>query len=174
MGLFLEGFRKPSFSKDPVCYLAFDWLIGLVLGVVTSFYAMDSMPALIDSIFRNSHSGLGLLVSVWVWVALVTFTFRYFGSWALGTLVFLKAFLYAFFCCGVWLTFGASGWLLQILLVFSDTCMLPVLWFYILRCAGHHQPEYFLSTLFTASVASLIASIHYSVISPFLSKILSL
>lgn len=174
MDLFFGDFRKASFSKVPVFFLAFAWLIGLVFGVVTSFFATDSMPELIESIFSNPNTGFGVLVSVWFTVALFAFAVRYFGCFALGTVVFLKAFFYAFFCCGVWLTFRSSGWLLGILLVFSDTCMLPVLWFYMLHCTDQHKPDLFLSTLFTGSIASLIASIHYSVISPFLMKIITL
>jgi len=81
---------------------------------------------------------------------------------------FCKSFLFA--CCAFSATsvFGTAGWLVRLLLQFSDVCLLPVLcWFWIRHIGGSFgtlQKDIFLC----CGVALVVCVVDHCVISPYL------
>lgn len=85
---------------------------------------------------------------------------------------FLKAFSYSYFGCGILLQYGSAGWLIRLLLTFSDGLALLVLCWYWLR---HIEGNRFLlhrDTAVCAGIVLVIGVVDIMYISPFLALVL--
>lgn len=173
MDLFFHP-RMPLFlRKDSVAFLAFPWISGLVTGVVTSYFAGNSFFSLMRSVISSPVSIVGLLSAMLLPLLFSAFAVYISSPWLLIPTVFLKGFFYAYLCFGILLCFGDAGWLIRLLLIFSDTLMLPVFWMYWIRGLRGGRSDLLIRTAPAFSTALLIGSIDFSVISPFLGEILS-
>ncbi len=168
---FHSGFRNIS-RRDTPFFLAFAWITGLLFGVITSLSAGAHLASLMRMTAYSPVSIVGLLSAMLLPLLCSAFAVYISCPRLLSPIAFVKAFFYAYFCFGVFAGFGSAGGLIRLLLIFSDTAMLPVLWLYWLRSTG--SPGQFLyRTVPAIAAAVLIGSIDYSVISPFLAQILS-
>ena len=148
--------------------LALSWILGLISGCTlclsadtTAFSLMRMAPGCPVSIVR-------LLA-----VTFLPFLFSGFAAfitqaWLLIPIAFLKSFTFAAASTAVMLSFGAAGWLICILLMFSSICTMPILILYWIR----YSRKVFLLDLWhkIALILLIIAvcGIDFYVISPFL------
>ena len=129
-----------NFSRRRVCclLLALFWCVGLVLGVRAAFIVDNVFVSLMRLAVSSPVSIVGLLGSCllpFLFTALAVFLSQ---DWLILPVCFLKSFTYGLCAKTIALTFGDSGWLIQLLFLFSDTCMLSVLfWFWIRHLAGN-------------------------------------
>lgn len=174
MDLFFHSPLPRSFRKDSVAFLAFLWTAGLIFGTVTSFYAGNSVFSLMCGALYSPVSIVRLLSAMLLPLLFSAFAVYFSGAWLLIPIIFLKGFSYAYLAFGILSSFGSAGWLIQLLLIFSDTLMLPVLWIYWLRVLKDGQHDLLIRTIPAVSAALLIGSFDISVISPLLAQILSI
>lgn len=173
MDLFFH-FRLPHFlRRDLSFHLAFSWVLGSVFGAITSFYASDSLLSLMRMTAVSPVSIVSLLSAILLPLLFSAFAVYISNVWLLIPAAFFKAFLYHFFCFGILRSFGSAGWLIRLLLIFSDTLTLPVLWMYWLRSIKGTREGLAFRTIPAVCAVFLIGSVDYSVISPFLAQILS-
>lgn len=123
--------------KGCLLFLASFWCTGLILGVYAASLTDNILPSLMRSAVYSPVSIVGLLgvyLLPFLFTAIAVFLSK---SWLILPICFYKSFSYGMCAHAVTLTFGNSGWLLQLLFLFSDTVMLFLLcWFWIRHIAG--------------------------------------
>lgn len=174
MDLFFRSGNGSFLRKDPTHFLAFTWLTGLLSGLIISLGHLPATASMMRLAPTVQVSIVSLIIAISFPLLLSAIAVFCSGPWLLIPIVFGKAFLYAFVCAGVLNSWGSAGWLLQLLLVFSDTLMLPVLWLFWLRTCRHTGKGIIPGIILAASAGLLICSIDFRFISPFLTDLLSL
>lgn len=125
------------FCRRRQLILAFSCLSGLILGFwisgrneVTYLLLTRMAPLLHVSV-------PGLVACVYLPFLFAVFAVFLSRSWLLVPICFGKMFLYSWCGCSTVSAFGPAGWLVQLLLQFSDTLSLPLLcWFCIRNIDG--------------------------------------
>lgn len=155
-------------------YLAFSWLLGLICGSLTSLMAGESILPLMRSVLYAPVSIVGALcVSVlpMLFSAYAVFLSN-FGL--LLPICFAKAFLFSFVSTGVSRAFASAGWLMGRLLLYSDWTSLPILYWFWLRSLSPERPVGLWETILAFAMLGLLGSIHFSIISPFLVRLIGI
>lgn len=91
----------------------------------------------------------------------------------LPLIAFGKAFLVSFLGLSLLEAFGSAGQLVRWLLMFSDCCSLPLLFWYWLRHISGPGRLTWSGTALVLLVALLIGGFDYCVVSPFLAAVIS-
>lgn len=165
--------KLPHFSRRMMfLLLAFSWCLGLVLGLWSSAMAGESLVPLMQSAASARVTITGLLTAIslpFLLSALAVFLGRW---WLFLPIAFGKAFLIAFTGYGVFVSFGSAGWLMRVLLMFSDCACAPLLlWLWIHGITAERRRV--LSVAGPALLALAIGSVDFYVVSPFLAMLLS-
>lgn len=170
MDRFLKS-KLPRWSrKKDLLVLAFSWTLGLVLGLLCAESAGDAFASLVRAAGDSRVSIFGLLATVMLPFLLSAFSSR--GPWVIIVIAFLKAFLVCYTGYGVMMAFGGAGWLVRLLLLFSQCCTVPVLyWFWIDRLIS--QRKHWIRTALPVLVVLIIGSFDYYVVSPFWAMLIS-
>ena len=106
------------------------WLLGVLLGFSAALQAGENVAVLMCRISFGSVSIVDLLLSC-LFPFLIAAIAAYLSEpWLLLIVCLLKAFLFSFCAFGISLAYGSAGWLVRILLLFSDLILLPILYFY--------------------------------------------
>ena len=173
MDLFFRLPFKSHSCKESWFYLACSFFSGLILGVFVSTTARDSLFSLMCTAEFGCVSIVGLLFVIFLPFLFSAFAVYICQSWLLIPIAFIKAFCYGFSYFGIAESFGAAGWLFQSLLMFSDTLLMPVLWWFWMRITSDKRNSLFVSTALTAIVTIVIGSFDYIIVSPFVTKLIS-
>lgn len=174
MELFFLSGNASILRKDPTPFLAFSWFTGLLFGMIVSLEHFPTTASLMRLAPTVQVSIVSLISAISFPLLLSATAVFCFGPWLLIPIVFAKAFGYTFVCAGVLASWGGAGWLLQLLLIFSDTLMLPVLWLFWLRACRQEGRSVLSAIIPAVSAGFLICSIDLRFISPFLTDLLSL
>ena len=159
--------------KGASVFLAFFWFFGLVAGVLTALSASDLLSASMRTAVFSRVSILGLASAVFLPFLFSAFAVYIQCPFLLLPIAFAKAFLFSYLGLGVIEAFGSAGWLIRVLLMFSDIVLLPVLfWFWIRYISGDSRYGS-RATAVCISVAALVGSIDYCVISPFMANLIT-
>lgn len=151
--------------------LLFLWIIGFLCGVVCAAYA-DNLTSLMRTCFSSGVSIVGLLS-----VPILPFLISAVAVYCSAPLIlyftgFCKAFLIGFSLCVVHSVFDGGGWLICLLLFFTDLLTAPVLMLFQLRycgCEGTVRPRDILFPLFWFA---LVGAVDCFAVVPFLRDIL--
>lgn len=156
------------------CYLAFSFTSGLVCGSLTYLLAGESLIPLMRSALYAPVSIVGpLFVSVFP-ILLSAYAVFLSNFVLLLPLCFVKAFLFSFASIGISQAFASAGWLIRSLLLFGSWTSLPILYWYWLRSLTPGYQFNFWETIFVCSLACLLGSIHFGIISPFLVRLIGI
>lgn len=134
---FLLRFSAPDRRKYSIVVLAFIWCVGLAGGIGISFFAGDSFVSLMRMAAGRPASIVNLLM-----VSMLPFLFSAVAvflrsRYLLSAVCFIKAFLFGFVSSGAYMAFGSAGWLVWLMVMFSDIfCLIPLWWYWIsgIRC----------------------------------------
>lgn len=153
--------------------LAFFWIVGLLCGV---FFA----SAVKDFVFPQMRSFAYVRVSIAGLVAVLAFPLAISAVAVylnvpvfLFPICFFKAF--SFGCClySISVAFGDAGWLVRLLLLFSDSCMIvPLLWFWCRHQTGK-RASIKRDLAVCTSFAALIGVTDYYLVSPYLVELMN-
>ena len=167
----------PSFNtfssslKSSDFILSFSWIAGFALGCSAS----RGGAVLIASWMRAAD--LGSVSIVWLFTSLLLpFLFSAAAvifqlNWVVYLIAFCKAFLFGFCTCGIMLSYHHAGWLICLLLFFSEFSLFPCLFFFLRRCLSG-KPVRWLAIATPSAYAFLIVSVDRCVISPFLASLI--
>ena len=173
MGRFLN-LKLPLFSrKSCLSVLASSWFLGHVLGIVFSIAAGDSNVSLMRMALNSHVSISGLLTAILLPFLLSAFAVYLHESWLLIPIAFAKAFIFSYIGLGVMTVYGSAGWLVRLLLMFSDCCSLPVLFWYWIRLLSGQRKATIPATAVPVFLVILIGSFDYCIVSPFLTALIS-
>lgn len=165
--------RQPLRCKVRKYLLFLSWCIGLLLGVSAAANAGSNLPTMIRSATLCPVSIPGLLASTVFPFLCSAYAVSFSEPWLLLPISTLKAFSFSFCAFGVNLAFGSAGWLVRLLFLFSDACVIPLLFFYWLRHFDNTpaHPDKELLGCIIAAIA--IGAADYCLVSPFLVELIN-
>lgn len=172
MDRFLHLHLPTRLRKGSVSFLAFGWILGLVSGFLFSLYAGDSLSTTMRAAASGCVSIPGLLSAIFLPLLFSAFAVYISQPWLLIPIAFGKAFLFSYLGVGVMAAFGSAGWLIRWLLMFSDSCSLPLLWWYWLRAVSGQRCFAVRNTAAAFAVALIIGSVDYCMVSPVLANLI--
>jgi hypothetical protein len=162
-------------AKFPIWFrwvLAAVWFSGLVLGIFFFYRMSPSFVSLMRGLEISSVSIVGVLVSNLLPFLISAFAVYFHKIWLIFLLAFLKALVFG--CSGGLITvaYGAAGWLVRWLTMFTDSIICPaLLYFWCRHTSGDHRlcgrevAGYFCFVAF-------VIWLDFSVVSPFLARII--
>lgn len=153
-------------------FLAFFWLTGILSGAWISVSAGAPLLSLMRSALNGSVSVVGLLLVTTLPFLLSALAVFLSGPGWLFPLSFGYGFVYAYVSLAVLRSFGSAGWLIRFLLCFSVSAVTPILYFFWLRHVAGDGNNTVSEVFFFLSLAVLIGSIDYSLVSPFLAGLI--
>ena len=154
-------------SNRPVFMLVLSWSLGQILAIILASISGDSFFTLMRMAVSTRVSIVGLFAMSYLPFLFSAFAVYICKPKLLYLIVFLKALLFVFCSLSCVAVFPSAAWLVRILLLFSDSLLLPVLcWFSIRHISGYGnlKNDFSLCTAFFI----LAASLDYCVVSPFL------
>lgn len=162
----VRSHRKPS---DFV--LSFLWLFGFVIGLALSYPGIHSFSLWMRAAEFGSVSIVWLYISLFLPFLFSAIAVFFRLNWLVYVIAFCKAFFFGFCVSGILFTCRSAGWLVCLLLFFSDFSLLPWLYFFMRRCLNRIS---FLRAELTsfAAFVFLVVSIDRCVISPFLASLI--
>lgn len=152
-------------------HLWLSWVFGLISGIAFS-YCSDSFVSLMRGAALSPVSIVGLGAVMILPFLLSAFAVIIDHPGLLIPLAFCKAFLFAACAASVDHSFGDSGWLIRALLMFSDLCSLPVLFWLWTSCFTRGKDHYFRIITISFVLIILIGSVDFLIIAPFLASVI--
>lgn len=170
-----QRFRKITahFTQNVWAWsLAFVLFSGYLLGTLFSAEASDSYIALM----RMSAVGPVSIVSVFA-SAMLPFLFAFIAvnckkPFFLLAVCFCKAFFIAHCSFGCYLAFGSGGWLVRLLLQFSDLLLMPVLCWFAVCYLQRFQPLKVRDVLICATATLAVSAVNVCFVSPYLAMLI--
>lgn len=164
--------RSQSWCKLSVFLLAMLWCLGLILGVVVSSSAGEAFSSLMRLAFRSPVSIVSLLIVTLLPFLLTAVAVFFSKTWLFFPICFLKAFSYGYAMHAIVLSYGTSGWLIQLILIILDSLAMTVLlWLWIRHIAGRQQ-TFRIDGAVCAAVLLATAFTEYYFVSPFLATLI--
>lgn len=162
-------FRSRKYSK---WFLASSWCVGLLFGVSAARCARTIIVPMMRSAVSASVSIPGLFAAAVLPFLLSAYAVSISEPWLLLIISTLKAFGFSFCAFAVSLAFGQSSWLVRFLFLFSDYCLIPILYLYWLRHISEKGSGFRFETCICITAALVIGSIDYCIVSPFLASLI--
>lgn len=169
MGRFLN-FKLPRRSRKKTwLVLALIWCLGLVPGLAVGIKAGEPFWCVLREAPYGVASVMGLIGAMMFPMVLSALVLWLEQTWCLYLLAFAKAFLLACTGAGIVMAYGSAGWLVRMLLMFSDCCAAPLLLlFWASQLMGDHH-----RWIGTIPATLLVGCFDYYMVSPFLAALLS-
>ena len=147
------------------------FLLGLCSGSIYACRAASSADSFITLVAGERATLIGLLITALLPLIFAAL-FSYFSVPALLLpICLLKSFAFSFCSTCVLRTFGDSGWLVRLLLLFTDSvALLPLLWFCFRQVSGNRRmfrKDFMLSFL----TALVVCILDFLFVSPFLATL---
>lgn len=143
------------------------WCLGLITGY---FFGMQT-PVQILSLMRTSLSERVSIVCRMISLFLPFFFFfvilRFLTPVLFIPLAFLKAYSFAFCYCCISIAFGYAGWLMRIFYLFSDSCSLVLLIWFLLSHFTWEREKNIRELAVCFAVIGLLSCFDYFIASPF-------
>ena len=158
---------------DPQCKctltaLACSWLFGSCFGLWAAKSTVMDLSAL-NAALQNEASVSIFAVMLFPFVVSILLVYMR-QSWLLTVIALFKSFSFVYVSRILMKDFGSAGWLVQLLIMFSDCASLPLLWWLWCRLLYLKKRE----TLFSLSIPPVLAAISIGIMDDrFISPILS-
>ena len=164
--------RNRSCLITKSCYLLCGmWFLGLVFGCYFSVLLEPYFLSLMHSYLIQPVSIVGLCACIFFPLLLTYFSLFTDRTVLILAVCFSKALAFAFSASLIIRYFGEAGWLMQCLVLFSDTCyslVLMALWLYCLQALALAKYK---SLCVCSILALLIAATDYYIISPYIMEL---
>ena len=148
--------------------LALSWFSGMLLGTCAALAASEFLVPMMRQSVTRSVSIPGLLAASTIPFLFSAFAVSLSEPWLLLIISTLKAFGFSFCACGVSLAFGQSSWLVRFLFLFSDHCLIPLMFLYWLRHIQGQATARLWESAVCIGVAVLVGCMDYCLVAPFL------
>lgn len=114
--------------------------LGLILGTVFAISAGDPFLSLMRAAPSERMSIVPLAITLCLPFLFCVFAALLSAPWLLPLICFAKCIAFAFVSSGLLLAYGGGGWLVRLLLMFSQLWSLPLLiWFCLRHIRGNKQ-----------------------------------
>ncbi len=154
--------------KESVIILSFLWVMGLICGL---YLVASSDSMLLEYFYAASGtrpSIAGILVVIFLPIAVSAIAAYFSAPVLIYGICFFKAFCFSFALCGVVSVFGYSGWLVRLLLLFSDSCMAVLLFWLWCKFLSLKRNTVHRDLLICVAIAAIVGTVDYFLVSPYL------
>lgn len=147
------------------------WILGLISG---RCFAQSNLPLIINadtisrSILPYPNAALNIILTMLFVCAACAISHR-----LVYIFLFFKSFAYALIAMSIATAFGEAGWLLQILLLSTDTMLIIFLLLFLFRSAGKNFDAILRNTAITVIATAVLISFNLHIITPFTSSLLN-
>ena len=150
-----------------VCFLAFFWVIGLLLGVMSAVVYSKEAVIFIDS----SRSFFSVFFVSTIPFMLCSLALCISAAF-LYPIILCRAISFGFSSAALIISYGDCGWLIRCFVMLSGICSACIIWLYLLGqlCNGHEKPVKGL--VFMVPVLAIISLVDTYAIVPFVQKFL--
>lgn len=163
----------PDLRRGSVTVLAFLLCCGYLLGAFLTTVSGDYVSSMMRTAV-TSRVSIVCLLPVILFPFLITAFAVYIGQfWILAPIAFCKAFSFGYLSSCILCSFGNSGWLIQLLFLFSDGVSLPILCWFWIRLLDSRGAKMNHSFAIVSVLIFLIVIFDCQFISPFLVSLLS-
>lgn len=172
MVLQVSGFFSNFFRRSyPAFFLACFWSTGLLFGLeMYRFSGISSSTAICQ--WNESAAPEDLIIRVLVPFLLCLIGVLLDQRWLIYGCAFGKAFLFSFVSLCMMGTFGSGGWLVRILLLFTDTLMCAIWYIFWQDCLRPTQPP-LAKSIFLCAAGLFLAGLDVRMISPLVMRLLN-
>jgi hypothetical protein len=167
----LHRFIKFSSRKWIQVFLAISWFGGLLCGCLL-FDHSGSMTLLMEQAASLGVSLRNLMIANGIPFLFSAFAMYIRKPELLPALAFFKGCMFACVSMGALVAFGSAGWLVRLLLMFSDLFLTGLLYYCWLRCISGFGRFSCLRCGAVAALVFLVVTIDYCWIAPILVGIL--
>lgn len=168
MARFLHHDFPAWWRRGAAALLALSFVLGLVLGALLFLSAENDSTSLMRMAKNGPVSIVGLLSVSFLPFLISAFAVYVSQPWLLPVIALCKGASFSLVSLGVTAAYGSAGWLMRLLLMFSDLCALPLLLFFWLRyISGERRFTAWSACRYLAALLT-VGSIDYCLISPFL------
>lgn len=169
----LFSFLSENWHRYCIPLLNAFWVVGLLSGILVSLSFRELLVPMLRQAVCEDNSVSGFLV-----VSVLPFIFCAYSvslseHWLLPLIGGLKALSFGFCACGVALAFGQSGWLIRMLLLFSDCITVPLLYWFSLRHISGRTSRVLRDMVVVIVVLLVVGYADCMVVSPFLARLFS-
>lgn len=165
--------NSPIFRKGSTMLLAASWLAGFLFGSLFFLFCDHSFLPLMHRYLICPVSIVGLILFPFLPFLFSAFAVFLSKPVLLHFIGFWKAFVFSLFSLCFFRAFGSVGWLLRMLLLFTEICSLPLLYGYQRICLNASSFPGMELVVFL-SVLILLGTVDYGYILPFAADILIL
>ena len=159
--------------KSSPFFLAVVWCAGLILGVKFASAPSAASVSLMGQAPLCPASIVGLMGAALLPFLLTAFAVFLKQPWMILLIAFCKAVSFGYSGILTIMAFGSSGWLVRLLLMFTDICTVPVLcWLWLRHIPGNLQITSADLALGAAAVIGF-GSLDYCLISPYLAMLMA-
>lgn len=172
MGRFLRLNLSSMRCRTLRIVLSLLWIYGLFLGALLSFSADSLLSSTMLSVIDGRLSIISFLSALLLPLFFTVLAVYISQPVVIFLLIFMKAFLFSFVGIGLLNSFDSSAWLLRCLLMFSDSLLLPILWWIWLQSFSNDRQAVFRFSILAAAGILLIGCIDYTLVAPFLDALI--
>lgn len=158
--------------KNAVLFLLLVYMCGLFGGAHVASTSLRTLTPVLFSVSNSGASAIGLVCVLLIPLLLSVLAVYFSIPAAILPICFFKAFAFGYCSCGILLSFRSAGWLVRLLLLFSDSLMLmPLLWLWLCHIKGS-RIRLKRNTMVCLLTALAIGAVDYMYISPLLALLL--
>ena len=149
------------------------WLFGLVIGLAYAVYAYDKSDSFLYA-FSYSRVTFWGLAFVSVFPLLFVSILLWYGQTLLAILLIgIKSVIFSFSSQFLVLTFSSAGWLVHIVLMFTDFISVFLLLLFTYQYDRAYRRAYFCRSLLYVAIILIFVCIDYCAIKPFIITLLN-
>lgn len=173
--MYITSFSLPTLHRSMIPGLALcaDWFAGLSLGLLAVRFHGDTLISMVMQSAGSVGTLAGMLNATMVPLLLSACAVFLFGSRGIWPVCLLRGIGLGMMLGAVCGAYGAGGWLVGLLLLFSGLWFSPVLiWYWLRRITD--AGEFRRDTLICLGLALGITVIDYWMVAPFLVDVINL
>lgn len=161
-----------SWCKASKLYLAFFFSLGLGFGILSASCSEGTYVSLMRGLCMTPVSIVRLLIVRLLPFLICALIIYKFSSRLFIPLAFLRAFSYGYVLRLVYMAFPGAGWLVWLLLLFSDTAGVFLLFFFWLKNTPVPSHNGFKLLVWCGMAVLLSAVFDYCLLSPYLAMLI--
>lgn len=160
-----------KWCRSDVALLTFVWSVGMILGICTGSEIDRSLFSLMLPNALDRVSIVGHFIAVFLPFLLSGFVVDIHAPKLLLPIAFFKVYSFSLVGSLIFGIYKSAGWLVSLLVQFSDILLMPVLFWYCLRNVSGKNPFPKRDTYICLFIAAVVACFDYFVVSPFFAKL---
>ena len=171
--IFYDGWTCLS-RRIPLIALVVCFCFGIQLGQYYASCGNETYFLLMRMVPMCPVSIVGLISVTFLPFLFSAFAVYFSHPQFLLPICFVKAFLFSCCACSATCAFGSAGWLVRLLLQFTDICTLPLLCWFWIRHKSAEKVRFWQDIVLCGLLVAVVCVIDCSIVSPYLVSLIEL